>query len=162
MTDGFLGYPTSPMLDVVVLALVAVVPLLIFNIASVAVWKNYRLHKRLQLLLTALLFLAVGLFEIDMRLQGGIAGILAKRPRPLTSEELASFMGLLRIHLGFAISTVVVWGLTVWLAWRRTPNPPQPSQHGRLHRTLGWLSALDLTATAVTGLLVYYRGFMVP
>lgn len=162
MKDGFLGYPASPMLDVVVCALVAVVPLLVFNIATVAVWKNYRLHRQLQLVLTALLFVAVGLFEIDMRLQGGIAGILAKRARPLSSDELTSFMALLRVHLFFAISTVFVWGTTVVLAYRRTPRPPKPSPHSPLHKALGWLSALDLTATAVTGLMVYYRGFMVP
>ncbi|MFM8583581.1 MAG: DUF420 domain-containing protein, partial [Planctomycetaceae bacterium] len=139
-----------------------VVPLLVINIASVAVWKNYGLHRRLQLLLTGVLFLAVGLFELDMRLQGGIAGILAKRSRPLGAEELAGFMSLLRVHLAFAISTVLVWGGTVWLAYRRTPHPPGPSSHSRLHKTLGWISALDLTATAITGLMVYYRGFMVP
>lgn len=162
MTDGFLGYPTSPMLDIVACALVLVVPMLVFNIATVALWKNYRIHRWLQLMLTAVLFLAVALFEIDMRLQGGIAGILAKRPRPLSTEELASFMTLLRVHLVFAISTVFVWGATAWLAYRRTPTPPGPSSHSRLHKALGWLSALDLTATSVTGLLVYYRGFMVP
>ncbi|MFM7161761.1 MAG: DUF420 domain-containing protein, partial [Planctomycetaceae bacterium] len=114
------------MLDFVACALVLVVPLLVINIASVAVWKNYGLHRRLQLLLTGVLFLAVGLFELDMRLQGGIAGILAKRSRPLGAEELAGFMSLLRVHLAFAISTVLVWGGTVWLAYRRTPHPPGP------------------------------------
>jgi len=71
MSDGFLGYPASFMLDVVVCALIVVVPLLAFNIYVVRFGRNYRLHKRLQLLLAAVLLVAVGLFELDMQWQGG-------------------------------------------------------------------------------------------
>jgi hypothetical protein len=42
------------------------------------------------------------------------------------------------------------------------PRPPAPCEHGRLHKRLGWLSAADITLTSVTGLLVYYYGFVVP
>jgi uncharacterized membrane protein YozB (DUF420 family) len=162
MSNGFLGYPASFMLDVVVCALLVVVPLLAFNIYVVRWGRNYQLHKRLQLLLAAVLLLAVGLFEIDMQWQGGVNAILAKRSRPLNPEELASFRSLLFVHLFFAISTVLLWAVTVTLAWRRFPIPVQPGSHSRLHKILGWLSALDITGTAVTGLLVYYYGFMVP
>ncbi|MFN7805532.1 MAG: DUF420 domain-containing protein [Planctomycetaceae bacterium] len=162
MSNGFLGYPASFMLDVVVCALLVVVPLLIFNISVVRWGGNYQLHKRLQLLLAAVLLLAVGLFEVDMQWQGGVNAILAKRARPLNPEELASFRWLLFVHLFFAISTVFLWTATVVLAWRRFPTPARPAAHSRLHKILGWLSALDITGTAVTGLLVYYYGFMVP
>ena len=162
MSNGFLGYPASFMLDVVVCALIVVVPLLVFNISVVRFGKNYQLHKTLQLLLAGVLLVAVALFEIDMQLQGGVDGILAKRSRPLSVAELASFRSLLLVHLFFAISTVVLWGLTVGLAWRRFPTPVRPASHSRLHKILGWLSALDITGTAVTGLMVYYYGFMVP
>ncbi len=162
MQNGFLGYPASFMLDVVVCALVVVVPLLAFNLYLVKFGRNYALHKKLQLLLAAVLLVAVGLFEVDMQLQGGIDGILTKRERPLSAEELASFRTLLYVHLFFAISTVVVWIVTVAAALWKFPSPPVPGGHSRLHKTLGWLSAVDITATAVTGLMVYYYGFMVP
>jgi hypothetical protein len=162
MSDGFLGYPASLMLDVVVCALIVVVPLLAFNIYVVRFGRNYRLHKRLQLLLAAVLLVAVGLFELDMQWQGGVDGILAKRPRPLSAPELSSFRSLLWVHLGFGVSTVFLWIATVFLAWWRFAVPPQPGPHSNLHKILGWLSALDITGTAVTGLLVYYYGFMVP
>ena len=51
MTDGFLGYPTSLMLDVVVCALALVVPLLLFSLYQVRVKRNFLLHRNLQLLL---------------------------------------------------------------------------------------------------------------
>ncbi|MGQ0633953.1 MAG: DUF420 domain-containing protein [Planctomycetaceae bacterium] len=159
--DGFLGYPASLMLDVVVCALVVVVPTLLFSLASVKVRRRYGLHKSLQVALGLVLLLAVGLFEIDMRLHGGIDGILAKRPRPLTGAEYASFKTLLYVHLVFAVSTVFLWAATLALALRRFPAPPAPSAHSRLHKGLGWLSAADITLTSITGLLVYYYGFIV-
>lgn len=162
MSNGFLGYPASPMLDVVVCALAAIVPTLAYSLYVVKVQRNFLLHKRLQVALGLVLLVAVGLFEVDMRWQGGIGAILAKRERPLSLEERAHFDGILAIHLCFAISTVFLWGATLGLALRRMPLPPGPSPHSRLHKRLGWLSAADITLTAVTGLLVYYYGFMVP
>jgi uncharacterized membrane protein YozB (DUF420 family) len=120
------------------------------------------MHKILQIVLGIVLLVAVGLFEVDMRLHGGITGILAKRSRPLTPSERASFDQLLYVHLFFAISTVVLWATTLTLALRRMPAPPAPCAHSRLHKRLGWLSAADITLTSVTGLLVYYYGFVVP
>jgi putative membrane protein len=162
MSDGFLGYKASLMLDVVVCALTIVVPMLLFSLFAVKVRRNYRLHKALQITLGIVLLAAVGLFEIDMRLHGGIEGILAKRSRPLAPDERASFNTLLYVHLFFAVSTVFLWAITLILALKRMPRPPAPCEHSRLHKRLGWLSAADITLTSVTGLLVYYYGFMVP
>ncbi len=162
MTDGFLGYKASLMLDVVVCALAIVVPTLLFSLYAVKVRRNYRLHKALQITLGIVLLVVVGLFEADMQLQGGIDGILAKRSRPLAPDERASFNRLLYVHLFFAVSTVFLWATTLILALRRMPSPPHPCDHSRLHKRLGWLSATDITLTSVTGLLVYYYGFVVP
>lgn len=161
MRDGFLGYRTSFMLDVVVCALVLVVPLLVFSLYQVKVRRRYALHKQLQILLGALLLVAVGLFEVDMRWQGGVRGILAKREVPLTPAQDAFFYRVLVVHLFFAVSTVLLWSATLILALRRMPKPPAPCPHSVLHKRLGWLSAIDITATSVTGLLVYYYGFVV-
>jgi putative membrane protein len=162
MTDGFLGYRTSLMLDIVVCALAVVVPSLLASLYSVKIRRNYALHKFLQITLGVILLMTVGLFEIDMRLHGGIVGILAKRSRPLSPAELTSFYRLLYVHLFFAISTVFLWSTTLSLALRRIPTPPGPNSHSRLHKRLGWLSVTDITMTSVTGMLVYYFGFVRP
>lgn len=161
MADGFLGYPTSLMLDFVVCALVLIVPLLLFSIYQVKFKKNYLLHRNMQILLGVTLMAAVAAFEIDMRLQGGVDEILKKRASPLTTAQLDFFWNVMYVHLFFAVTTVPLWATTLILAWRRFPSPPYPSAHSGLHKPLAWLSTIDITMTSVTGLAVYYYGFMV-
>ncbi len=150
------------MLDLVVCALAVVVPALMVSLYAVKIRRNYAFHKFMQITLGVVLLVTVGLFEIDMRMHGGIAGILAKRSRPLAGDELDSFYRLLYVHLFFSITTVPLWGTTLILALRRFPSPPAPAAHSAWHKRLGWLSVVDITLTSVTGLLVYYLGFVRP
>ncbi len=162
MSRGFLGNDASFMLDFVVCALVLLVPLLTYSIYLVRVKRNYRLHRNLQSLLAVVLALAVAAFEVDMRLHGGWKNIVNKDPAQprLDDAELARVQKILYVHLVFAISTPFLWGATIWLGWKRFPDPPVPGPHSRLHKNLGWASAVDLTLTSVTGLWFYYNAFM--
>ena len=160
MKDGFLGYHASLMLDAVVVALVLVVPVLLFSLYSVKIRRRYTLHRNLQLGLAVTLLLAVLAFEIDMHfVQGGWRQVVQKGP-PVTTEQLALIQRVLRIHLCFAGSTPFLWATTIILALRRMPNPPMPCAHSRLHKTLGWLSTIDLVMTSITGLIFYYVAFI--
>ena len=49
MGDGFLGYDTSVMLDVVVVALLVVVPVLMVSLLQVRFRRRHLVHRRLQL-----------------------------------------------------------------------------------------------------------------
>lgn len=161
MKDGFLGYRTSFMLDFVVIALVLIVPILVYSLFAVKVRRQYQLHRTLQLLLGAILLVAVGLFEVDLQfIQGGWLNVVDKREIRLTEEQLSFVRLLLRVHLCFAISTPLLWAVTIGLALRHIPSPPQPSPHSGLHKTLGWLSTLDIVLTSVTGLVFYYFAFV--
>ncbi len=160
MKDGFLGYHTSFMLDAVVVALVLVVPVLIFSIYSVKFRRQYTLHRNLQIGLAVALLTAVTAFEIDLHLvQGGWENVVKKGP-PVSSDQLTFIQRVLRIHLIFAGSTPFLWATTIVLALRRMPRPPQPSPHSRLHKILGWTSTVDLVLTSVTGLVFYYVAFI--
>jgi uncharacterized membrane protein YozB (DUF420 family) len=161
MARGFLGYDASFMLDVVVCALVAVVPVLVWGIAEAKAGRFAR-HRNIQLTLAVVLLLTVLLFEIDMRLQGGWQNIINHDPANprLAGEALDQVRTLLYVHLCFAISTPLLWGTTIALALKRFPNPPQPGAHSRLHKKLGWLSVIDLVLTSVTGLAFYYMAFI--
>jgi len=162
MSSGFLGNDASFMLDVVVSALVLVVPLLAYSLYTVKIAHNFVRHRNLQLLLAGVLLVAVVAFEVDMQLHGGWEKIVNKdesSPR-LGPEQLSEVRRILSIHLVFAISTPLLWAATIVLALRRFPNPPVPGPHSRLHKVLGWLSTVDLTLTSVTGLWFYYVAFV--
>ena len=160
MKDGFLGYQTSFMLDAVVVALVLVVPVLVYSLYSVKFGRHYARHRNLQMALAIALLVAVLAFEIDLHLvQGGWENV-ARKGRPLSDEQMNFIRRMLRVHLIFAGSTPFLWATTIAFALRWMPKPPQPSPHSKLHKTLGWLSTLDLVLTSVTGLIFYYIAFV--
>lgn len=160
MKDGFLGFPTSFMLDAVVVALVLVVPVLIYSLYTVKVLRNYARHRNLQIGLAVTLLAAVMAFEVDLHLvQGGWQEVVKKGPS-VSAEQLQFMQTMLRVHLLFAGSTPFLWAVTIILALRYMPNPPQPSAHSRLHKLLGWASTADLVLTSVTGLVFYYVAFV--
>ena len=161
--DGFLGYRTSFMLDFVVCALVVIVPVLITSIAMVRFGRRYQQHRFLQTLLCAVLFVAVGAFEVDLQIvHGGWENVVAKSQidEAAIAAKITEVRPWLWLHLVFAVTTPIVWLITIVLAWRRFPSPPQPAPHSRVHVRLGWLSTLDVTLTAVTGLIFYYFAFI--
>lgn len=163
MKNGFLGYDASLMLDVVVSALVLLVPWLFFSVYTVKVKRNYALHKKLQLALAVVLALAVAAFEVDMQfIHGGWENIVNKNPdAPRRSpEEMQAIRTMLYVHMFFAVTTPFLWAVTIALALKRFPRPAAPSPHSHLHKKLGWLSTVDLTLTSVTGLAFYYMAFV--
>lgn len=161
MSHGFLGYDGSTfMLDFVVTALVLIVPALLVSLYLVKVRRNYTAHRNLQLALAGVLLIAVIAFEIDIRAHGGWQEIVGSRRIPLSADQIETAKQTLYVHLIFAISTPLLWATTIALALKRMPQPPAPCEHSRLHKTLGWLSVIDLVLTSATGLLFYYRAFI--
>ena len=160
MSHGYLSDSSTFMLDFVVTALVLIVPALLASLYLVKVRRNYVAHRNLQLVLAGVLLVAVLAFEIDIRMHGCWRAIVGTRTPALSVEQLAAVKQILTVHLVFAISTPLLWGTTISLALRRMPKPPAPCEHSRLHKTLGWLSVIDLVLTSATGLLFYYRAFI--
>jgi hypothetical protein len=161
MKDGFLGYRTSFMLDFVVVALVLIVPVLVYSLIAVKFQRKYLLHRNLQIALGLVLLVAVGLFEIDLQwVQQGWTNVVAKRTTPLSAAQMETVRTALRVHLVFAISTPFLWATTILLALCYMPFPPHPCKHSRLHKVLGWVSTIDIVLTSVTGLVFYYLAFV--
>lgn len=160
---GFLGYPTTFMLDFVVCALVLVVPLLLLSLWLVKFRRQYLAHKRLQIVLGVVLLAAVTAFEVDVQLvHGGWEKIVAKQNlnEAALSAKIASVRPWLLVHLVFAVTTPFFWVATIVLALKRFGSNPMPGAHSKLHSLLGWASTIDITLTSVTGLLFYYVAFM--
>jgi hypothetical protein len=161
MSQGFLGYRATFMLDVVVCALVLLVPALAVSIYLVKIRRQYAWHRRLQLSLGGVLLLAVAAFEVDVQIvHHGWQNIVHSARPDMAKESLDFARTILYVHLVFAISTPLLWILTISLALAKFGNPPSPSRHSPVHKWLGWTSATDLALTSVTGLLFYYFAFI--
>ena len=162
-TDGFLGYKTSFMLDFVVCALAIIVPLMLYSLWLVKVRRAFTQHKWLQLALGIILLIAVTAFEVDLQVIHGGWENIVRKSHPEDAElaaKVAEAQPYLWVHLVFAVTTPVIWFTTLVLAFRRFSSPPLPNRHSRLHKTLGWLSTIDITMTAITGLIFYYIAFV--
>lgn len=156
--NGFLGTRASFMLDVVFLAMFAVMPALIWSVWLVRYRRNYVWHKRIQLALAAVLAVTVLIFEIDIRVHGWRERAV-ESPYYGTTTEQGLVFTVLYIHLFFAVTTAVLWTVVVARALRRFPSPPLPSEHSTSHVFWGRLAAIDMGMTTVTGWTFYYLAF---
>lgn len=159
--DGPLGTRASLMLDVVFVAMFAVVPLMLLAIYLARYHNAWRWHKRIQLALATVLLLAVVAFEIDM--QFVTEWELRAEPSPYftITEKWTSPVGIaLLVHLFFAIPTAVIWFYVVSGAIKHFPKPPSPSQYSGRHKLWGRIAAVEMTMTAITGWVFYWMAFV--
>jgi uncharacterized membrane protein YozB (DUF420 family) len=158
MLGGFL--PTARestfMFDVIVLAMTVVLPLLTWSIYLVKYRRAYALHKRIQTGLGVALLLAVILFEADIRLQP------SWWDRALSSPYHAR--GILRpwlwLHLSIAVTTTVLWIVTLIGALRNFAAPPTPGSYSRQHLRYARLAGIGMYVTAITGWIFYWMAFV--
>lgn len=143
------------MLDVVFLAMFAVLPAMVTNIILAKRCQRYAAHKWLQVGLGLLLFVAVVLFEIDNFLHDW-----RERAEPSPYYANGWVARVLAIHLFFAVPNVFIWAYVTIDALRKFPNPPAPSPYSRRHKLWGWLAAGAMTMTAVTGWIFYWMAFV--
>jgi putative membrane protein len=154
--DGFLGSRASLMLDIVFVSMFLVVAVLCWSIYHVKYRRGYQLHKSVQITLGTILLIVVVLFEIDIRLHGWQERAAGR----LGGHASSLVVWALYIHLLFAISSVILWPVTIGLALVKFPDPPLPGPHSRLHSKLGWLAATDMVMTAITGWVFYCLAFV--
>lgn len=152
---GFLSERGDILIDLVVVSFLIILPLLIIS------WRfarggQYSNHRAVQLGLAILLAIAVGLFELDLKLSGGIF--------ELTRESAYSGTSLLNSiiygHTLVAVGSVLVWVPLIVLSLRRFGNPPVPGAFSRRHRFWGRTGMLLMMASGLSALPLYYLGFV--
>ena len=158
--DGFLGTRASIMLDVVFLAMFAIVPVMGISIYLVRYKRLYRLHKQIQLALGVILLLAVAAFEVDMQFFTAWEDRAAASPYFGPSKWGGTVGRSLMIHLAFAVPTALLWIYVIVAAVRRFPHDPLPGMHSIQHIWFGRLAAIGMTMTALTGWIFYYLAFV--
>jgi putative membrane protein len=154
--DGFLGTRAPLILDLLCLAMLAVVVVLAWSIYQVKYRRRYRLHKWTQVTLGAILLVVVILFEIDIRLHGW----QERAAGQLGGQAPSAAVTALYVHLIFAVSTVLLWPTVIVLALHNFPNPPMPGAHSRIHVPLARVAATDMVLTTVTGWVFYWMAFV--
>jgi len=158
--EGFLGSRGSLMLDVVAVAMLLIVPLLALSVYRVKFGRQYALHKKLQLIMAAVLLVAVLLFEVDIRLNGWEERAMGSPYfDPAAKWSCPAGISLL-VHLCFAVPTLLLWIVVVVQALRKFSRPPVPGSHSRWHARWGTIAAIGMLLTALTGWVFYGLAFV--
>jgi hypothetical protein len=146
------------MLDLVFLAMFAVIPGLAWSVYLVRRRHRYALHKRFQVTLGAVLLVAVAVFELEMRIWGWEERASPSRYwRDDRWNDPVHYS--LAAHLLFAVPTALLWVVVLVQAWRHFPTPPVPNEHARWHLRWARLAAGGMAMTAITGWVFYWLAF---
>jgi hypothetical protein len=154
--DGFLGTRASLVLDLLFLAMIVVVLVLGWSVYQVKYRRRFKLHKWVQIALGVILLTAVIVFEIDIRTHGWES----RAANHIGGKPTSAVYNALYIHLVFAISSVVLWPVVIVRALQNYPNPPAPSLHSGWHILWGWVAAIDMALTSITGWIFYWMAFV--
>lgn len=156
---GFLPTRGDFMLDFVCVALVAVLPILLFGIYLARYGRQYRRHKQVQIALAVILLVVVLAFEIDVRFFTDWRRLAAPSPYFEPGTWNPVWYSLL-VHLGFAVPTLVLWIYVVVQALRNFPRPAAPGAYSAAHRFWARLAASGMAMTAITGWVFYWLAFV--
>jgi uncharacterized membrane protein YozB (DUF420 family) len=155
LADGLLPSRGSLVLDTVFLAMFAISVVLLWSIL-LAQRGQFELHRRIQIGLSAVLLIAILIFELDVR--------FLTEWRELAKESQYYQSGLVEmslfIHLCFAIPTPFIWSWVLIQALRRFSSPAAPGGHSSRHKLWGWIAASMMWATAVSGCTFYWLAFI--
>jgi membrane-associated HD superfamily phosphohydrolase len=154
--DGFLGTRAPLIMDVLCVAMLVVLIVLGWSVYQVKYHRRYTLHKWTQIVLATILLIVVILFEADVRIHGW----QERSAGQLGGHASAAALTTLYVHLVFAISTTLLWPVTIVLALRNFANPAMPGPHSRIHVPLARIAALDMVITSFTGWIFYWVAFV--
>jgi putative membrane protein len=141
--NGFLGTRAPFFMDFVTL-IVTLLPLLMYSAIKLAQVKNYSMHKLAQTALFFVSFTIVSYFEYGVRMVGGFNTFMEGSH---VSHNYA--LWVLIIHIIIATLTLIIWGVTLFIAWR-----------GKTHKRQGIRTLICVTLTSLTGLWVYLLLFV--
>ena len=156
LPQGFLGTRGDILMDLVVLSFLVILPVLMISWRG-ARRRNYAQHRAIQISLVLVLAVAVGLFEVDLKLSGGIFELT----RESSYAGTALLNGLIYGHTLVAIGSTLVWVPLVIVSLRKFANPPVSNAFGPTHRKWGRLGMLLMMASGLSAVPLYYLGFAV-
>jgi putative membrane protein len=154
LPSGFLGTRGDILMDLVILSFIIILPVLFFSWWQVR-HAHYQTHKRTQLWLGGTLAVAVILFEIDIRMNGGTFALVAPSPY----AEAWWLTAIIYVHLLIAVLTSLIWAGLIVMSLRRFDRPPAPGAFSATHRLWGRAGMVAMTLTGLTAYPLYFFGF---
>jgi uncharacterized membrane protein YozB (DUF420 family) len=148
------------MFDLIVVGMLFVLFALGWSLYSVRYRKKYNRHKSIQIILSGALVAILALFEIDVQFFDNWRERAAASPYYDEATGTGLAADALWVHLGFAVSTLVVWVAVMVRAVRGFPGLPQQGAHSRSHARWGKVAALGMVMTTVTGWIFYVLAFV--
>ena len=154
MPAGFLGTRGDVLMDIGVLSFLVILPVLVISWRAARA-AEYRRHRAIQISLALTLAVVVTLFEIDLKLSGGIFALTRASSYAGTSLLNSLIYG----HMLVAIGSALVWVTLVLVSLRKFSNPPVPNAFGPTHRVWGRVGMLLMMASGLSAVPLYYLGF---
>lgn len=152
---GFLGTRADLLLDVIVVA-VTLVPFLLLYSFNQTRFKKYSRHAKVQWIIFTVVALAVILFEINIQQAGGSGSLLRESPY----AENLYFRSFLLIHITVASLTYFAWFLLLLASGKKWKQQLLPGRFSISHKSVGKSIFAGACFTSVSGLIVYYLGFI--
>ncbi|WP_345992849.1 DUF420 domain-containing protein [Sulfurimonas sp. HSL-1716] len=151
-SSGFLGTAAPLYLDIVTLYF-AILPFLMFLCISFAIKKKYDRHFICQSILFAVTLVVVAIFEVGMRMSGGIMEFMKT-----SGVSYGFMMTFLIVHVGIAIVSVVLWSALIYSAVKnyKVEAKGVPASHPRIGRYV----FLGMTVSSSMGIVIYYLLFI--
>lgn len=152
---GFLGTRGDFFSDLLILALVVILPVLVAAIV-LAMRKRFAIHKKLMLAIFTVLVLYVIVYEANLIYLGGMNYLLSN-----TRVPRRPYLALLIFHIIQSALTLVLGGAVISRG-RAALNSGQLSREGfvSVHRRIAWIEVSMLAISVITGLIIYYLTFI--
>lgn len=146
---GFLGTRAPFFMDFVTI-IVAVLPLLVLSAIYFARVKAYETHASLQTIIFVVSVIVVGYFEYGVRHGGGFDTFMEG-----SGVSYGYAFWVLIFHIAIAVTTLVLWILTLKNAREDRGDNALPGGRSGSHKKSGMRTFMGIVATSLTGIWVY-------
>lgn len=152
---GFLGTRGDLLSDVLILALIVILPALVKGV-SLARERRFIPHKMVMMSIFTFLVLYVVIYEANLTFLGGVNFL---REKIRISER--TYFSLLIFHVTLSALSLILGGIAInkGEAAFRTGQLSSVSFTSS-HRKIVWVEVLLLSASVMTGLIIYYLTFI--
>lgn len=151
---GFLGTRADFFSDVLIMALIVILPALITAIV-LAVKKRHSFHKKLMLAIFTVLVLYVIVYETNLTILGGVNYLTMNINMPV-----ASYLSIVIFHIIQSALTLVLGGAVISRGRVALVAGQASSGFTSVHRKIAWVEVGMLVVSVVTGLVIYYLTFI--